>query len=76
MDELTLYSALDEKTTATHCPKAAHVRGPEALHRPSPDLYDSSQPDRLRVIAEESHLLLCLSGCRGLLYCRELERRN
>ena len=43
---------LVEKTTATHCRKA-HVRGPE-VYRLSPDLYDSNQPDRLQVIAEES----------------------
>jgi hypothetical protein len=68
MDEFGLYCALVEKTRATHCAKAAHVRGPEALQRMSPDLYDSSQPEKLRVIALESPPYFCVYSATAVYF--------
>jgi hypothetical protein len=52
MDEFGLYCALVEKTTMTYCPRAAHLQGPESLHRHRPDLYDGCDDERLRAVAE------------------------
>jgi hypothetical protein len=52
MDELTLYCALVEKTTMTHCPRAVHLRGAEAIHRYQPELYQWIEEERLCSIAD------------------------
>ena len=54
MDELTfVLRALVEKTKMTHCPRAVHLRGAEAIHRCQPELYQWIEEARLRGIADE-----------------------
>jgi hypothetical protein len=52
MDELTLYCALVEKTSMTYCPRAAHLRGAEAIHLYQPELHQWLEDERLCNYAE------------------------
>ena len=60
MDEFTLYCALVEKTKVTHCPKAVHLQGPEALHRISPETYRHSEEEKLRGLSDQWNWYFCI----------------
>jgi hypothetical protein len=68
MDEFTLYCALVEKKKAAYCARAAHVRGPEALHRLSRELYDSGDTNRLGIIAEQSPPYFCVYAAAAVYF--------
>jgi hypothetical protein len=68
MDEFTLYCFLVEKTRATHLPRAVHVRGPEALHRLSPELYYSSDVNKLQVASEQPACYFCVYSAAAVYY--------
>ncbi|QEH38558.1 hypothetical protein OJF2_71610 [Aquisphaera giovannonii] len=68
MDEFTLYCALVEGTRMTHSPRAAHLQGPEALHRLSPEIYEGCGAEKLGRVADQWRDYMCASAAVAVYY--------
>jgi hypothetical protein len=68
MDEFALYCALVERTRMTHCQRAVHLQGPEALHRNSPEVYCGCEEGKLSAMAERWSYYFCFHAAVAVYY--------
>jgi hypothetical protein len=68
MDEFTLYCALVENTRATYCPRAAHLQGPEALHRSVPEVYNGVEGGSLYSLTEHWNSYCCVHTAAAMYF--------